>query len=78
MREEGVRGFYRGLSASNSGVTETMIQWVLYEQPKRAAAGEGKSIRSGLGCRALPSASACLLRIPSPQLRMVFVVCSPS
>ena len=42
MREEGVRGFYKGLSASYLGVTETTIQWVLYEQLKRAAAAEGK------------------------------------
>ncbi|EDR07368.1 uncharacterized protein LACBIDRAFT_185165 [Laccaria bicolor S238N-H82] len=42
MREEGVRGFYKGLSASYLGVTETTIQWVLYEQLKRAAAVEKK------------------------------------
>ena len=42
MREEGVRGFYRGLRASNLGIREMMIQWVLYEQLKRAAAAEGK------------------------------------
>ena len=42
MREEGVRGFYKGLSASYLGVTETTIQWVLYEQLKRAAAADGK------------------------------------
>ena len=37
-----MRGFYKGLSASYLGVTETTIQWVLYEQLKRAAAAEGK------------------------------------
>ncbi|KIK04315.1 hypothetical protein K443DRAFT_93516 [Laccaria amethystina LaAM-08-1] len=42
MKEEGVRGFYKGLSASYLGVTETTIQWVLYEQLKRVAAAEGK------------------------------------
>lgn len=35
MREEGVRGFYKGLSASYLGVTEGTIQWVLYERLKR-------------------------------------------
>ena len=35
MREEGVRGFYKGLSASYLGVTETTIQWVLYERLKK-------------------------------------------
>ncbi|KIJ21138.1 hypothetical protein PAXINDRAFT_6907 [Paxillus involutus ATCC 200175] len=35
FREEGVRGFYKGLSASYLGVTEGTIQWVLYERLKR-------------------------------------------
>jgi hypothetical protein len=38
MRVEGVRGFYKGLSASYLGVTETTIQWVLYEQLKYLSA----------------------------------------
>jgi solute carrier family 25, member 33/36 len=43
MKEEGVRGFYKGLSASYLGVTEGTIQWVLYERLKRIAAGtQGK------------------------------------
>ncbi|THV04676.1 mitochondrial carrier protein RIM2 [Dendrothele bispora CBS 962.96] len=43
MREEGVRGFYKGLSASYLGVTEGTIQWVLYERLKKLSAGtEGK------------------------------------
>ncbi|KIK63787.1 hypothetical protein GYMLUDRAFT_40864 [Collybiopsis luxurians FD-317 M1] len=43
MREEGIRGFYKGLSASFLGVTEGTIQWVLYERLKRLSAGtEGK------------------------------------
>jgi solute carrier family 25, member 33/36 len=35
MREEGIRGFYKGLSASYLGVTEGTIQWVLYERLKK-------------------------------------------
>ncbi len=43
LREEGVRGFYKGLSASYLGVTEGTIQWVLYERLKRLTAGtQGK------------------------------------
>lgn len=43
MREEGVRGFYKGLSASYLGVTEGTIQWTLYERLKRlTATTEGK------------------------------------
>lgn len=38
FREEGIRGFYKGLSASYLGVTEGTIQWVLYERLKRLSA----------------------------------------
>ena len=34
VRHEGVRGLYRGLSASYLGVSESTLQWVLYEQGK--------------------------------------------
>ena len=34
MREDGVRGFYKGLSASYLGITEGTIQWMLYERLK--------------------------------------------
>jgi solute carrier family 25, member 33/36 len=35
MREEGIRGFYKGLGASYLGVTEGTIQWVVYENLKK-------------------------------------------
>jgi solute carrier family 25 protein 33/36 len=31
VSKEGIRGLYRGLSASYLGVSEGVIQWVLYE-----------------------------------------------
>ena len=34
LRGEGIRGLYRGLSASYLGVTESTLQWVLYEKMK--------------------------------------------
>ena len=34
LRKEGFRGLYRGLSASYLGVSESTLQWVLYEQTK--------------------------------------------
>lgn len=34
LRAEGIRGLYRGLSASYLGVSESTLQWVLYEQMK--------------------------------------------
>ncbi|PGH12144.1 hypothetical protein AJ79_04438 [Helicocarpus griseus UAMH5409] len=38
VRHEGIRGLYRGLSASYLGVTESTLQWVMYEQMKRMLA----------------------------------------
>lgn len=38
VRHEGIRGLYRGLSASYLGVTESSLQWVMYEQTKRELA----------------------------------------
>ncbi|KAL5113828.1 Pyrimidine nucleotide transporter, mitochondrial [Pleosporales sp. CAS-2024a] len=34
LRKEGVTGLYRGLAASYLGVTESTLQWMLYEQMK--------------------------------------------
>jgi solute carrier family 25, member 33/36 len=34
VRHEGIKGLYRGLSASYLGVTESTLQWVLYERMK--------------------------------------------
>ncbi|KAF2709816.1 mitochondrial carrier [Pleomassaria siparia CBS 279.74] len=34
LRKEGIPGLYRGLSASYLGVTESTLQWMLYEQMK--------------------------------------------
>ncbi|EEP75589.1 conserved hypothetical protein [Uncinocarpus reesii 1704] len=38
VRHEGIRGLYRGLTASYLGVTESSLQWVMYEQMKRVLA----------------------------------------
>lgn len=35
LKKEGVRGMYKGMSASYLGVTEGVIQWVLYERLKK-------------------------------------------
>jgi solute carrier family 25, member 33/36 len=34
VRHEGIRGLYKGLTASYLGVTESTMQWVMYEQFK--------------------------------------------
>ncbi|KAJ4373881.1 Pyrimidine nucleotide transporter, mitochondrial [Neocucurbitaria cava] len=38
IRKEGVKGLYRGLTASYLGVTESTLQWMLYEQMKLSLA----------------------------------------
>lgn len=48
VRYEGIRGLYKGLSASFLGVSESAAQWVMYEQgKKRLAAHENAIIASG-------------------------------
>lgn len=48
VRKEGVRGLYRGLTASYLGVTESTLQWMLYEQMKLSLARrEERVIASG-------------------------------
>ncbi|KAK3372399.1 mitochondrial carrier protein rim2-like protein [Podospora didyma] len=36
LRDEGLRGLYKGMSASYLGVAESTLQWMLYEQMKRS------------------------------------------
>ncbi|KAH6677629.1 hypothetical protein B0J14DRAFT_615741 [Halenospora varia] len=48
VRQEGIRGLYKGMSASYLGVTESTLQWVLYEQMKKSLAKrEEKIVTSG-------------------------------
>ena len=47
IRHEGIRGLYRGLSASYLGVTEGTIQWVLYERLKKLCGGDGAERNNG-------------------------------
>jgi solute carrier family 25, member 33/36 len=48
IRDEGIRGLYKGMSASYLGVAESTMQWMLYEQMKRyLRAREEKIVRSG-------------------------------
>ncbi|OXB37522.1 hypothetical protein LQV05_003417 [Cryptococcus neoformans] len=46
IKKEGIRGLYRGLSASYLGVSEGVIQWVLYERFKRLNAATTTSLES--------------------------------
>lgn len=44
VHKEGIRGLYKGMSASYLGVTESTIQWVLYEQMKKSLAKREENI----------------------------------
>lgn len=60
-REAGVKGFYRGLSASYLGVSEGVIQWTLYEQFKMISArrqSNPQSEASGFGSKGLAAGAA--------------------
>ncbi|KAL2020496.1 hypothetical protein VTK56DRAFT_8381 [Thermocarpiscus australiensis] len=48
LRDEGIRGLYKGMSASYLGVAESTMHWVLYEQIKRSLVRrEERLMRSG-------------------------------
>ncbi|TVY53554.1 putative mitochondrial carrier [Lachnellula cervina] len=48
VNKEGVRGLYKGMSASYLGVSESTIQWVLYEEMKKSLERrEGRIVASG-------------------------------
>lgn len=48
IRKEGIKGLYRGLTASYLGVTESTLQWMLYEQMKISLANrEERLVASG-------------------------------
>jgi len=74
MKEEGVKGFYKGLSASYLGVTEGTIQWVLYERLKRLTAkteGRGGAMEwvGMIGSAGTAKCVASLITYPHEVLR---------
>ncbi|KAM3415973.1 hypothetical protein BST61_g9462 [Cercospora zeina] len=55
VRHEGISGLYKGLTASYLGISQTMLQWALYEQAKTHLCGpqgqhdaNGKATGQGL------------------------------
>ncbi|KAH9930241.1 mitochondrial carrier [Fomitopsis serialis] len=62
LREEGLKGFYKGLSASYLGVTEGTIQWTLYERLKLLTAStEGQGgVQEWLGMLGSAGTSKCV------------------
>uniref|UniRef100_A0A0W0FHF8 Putative mitochondrial carrier protein RIM2 n=1 Tax=Moniliophthora roreri TaxID=221103 RepID=A0A0W0FHF8_MONRR len=69
MREEGVRGFYKGLSASYLGVTEGTIQWVLYERLKKMTDGTQLEWLGMLGSAGTAKCVASLITYPHEVIR---------
>ncbi|KXN90316.1 hypothetical protein AN958_04349 [Leucoagaricus sp. SymC.cos] len=74
FREEGIKGFYKGLSASYLGVTEGTIQWVLYERLKKLtvdAEGKGGAMEwlAMLGSAGTAKCVAALASYPHEVLR---------
>ncbi|KAG2368567.1 mitochondrial carrier protein RIM2 [Suillus spraguei] len=74
FREEGIKGFYKGLSASYLGVTEGTIQWVLYERLKRLSTnteGRGGMVEwfGMLGSAGTAKCVASLITYPHEVLR---------
>ncbi|KAF9442247.1 mitochondrial carrier [Macrolepiota fuliginosa MF-IS2] len=73
LREEGIKGFYKGLSASYLGVTEGTIQWVLYERLKKMTAGAEKGSATEwlgmLGSAGTAKCVAALVSYPHEVLR---------
>jgi solute carrier family 25 protein 33/36 len=67
FRDEGIKGFYKGLSASYLGVTEGTIQWVLYERLKKLTANtEGKgSAMEWLGLLGSAGTAKCVASLVS-------------
>ena len=79
-REEGIRGFYKGLSASYLGVTEGTIQWVLYEKLKRLnteSQGKGgfQEWAGMLGSAGTAKCVASLITYPHEVRSIISCVC---
>lgn len=47
VRKEGIKGLYKGMSASYLGVAEGTIQWVLYERLKKMGVDKSETADSG-------------------------------
>ncbi|KAJ7634180.1 mitochondrial carrier protein RIM2 [Mycena polygramma] len=69
MKDEGIRGFYKGLSASYLGVTEGTIQWVLYERLKALSAGTDLEWLGMLGSAGTAKCVASLITYPHEVIR---------
>ncbi|KAG8878041.1 hypothetical protein FRB97_002828 [Tulasnella sp. 331] len=71
VKRQGVKGLYKGLSASYLGVTEGTIQWVLYERLKARVAGKGGAAEWAgmLGAAGTAKMTASLITYPHEVIR---------
>ncbi|KAL1919518.1 uncharacterized protein VTP21DRAFT_2211 [Calcarisporiella thermophila] len=73
LRQEGLRGLYKGLSASYLGVTESTIQWMLYENFKKVIRGyreqEGGDWVEKIGAASAAKLIATTITYPHEVLR---------
>lgn len=71
FKTEGIKGLYKGLSASYLGVAEGTIQWVLYERLKKLSSGDEQVKNGGVkewmgtvGAAGIAKAVASLITYP--------------
>ncbi|GAK68454.1 mitochondrial carrier [Moesziomyces antarcticus] len=78
VRNEGLKGLYKGMSASYLGVAEGTIQWVLYERLKKmgtsntdtaAKEGMGAKLSSMVGAAGVAKLVASLITYPHEVVR---------
>ncbi|XP_061424057.1 solute carrier family 25 member 36-like isoform X2 [Lethenteron reissneri] len=79
-RTEGVRGFYRGMTASYAGISETIVHFVLYESLKRRLleARGHNSGRDGAGGGGGPRAEGASRRLGGTATSVVVAAAAPA
>lgn len=65
-REEGLAGFFKGLSASYVGCLEGAVQWIVYEKMKAAFSTQEQVMGSTSTTPLVTSSAAAVPRRPSP------------
>ncbi|TIA69360.1 hypothetical protein E3P91_03647 [Wallemia ichthyophaga] len=69
FKNEGMRGLYRGLSASYLGVTESTLQWILYEKLKVMTKDSNLPYMSTMVSAGLAKSTATLITYPHEVIR---------
>jgi hypothetical protein len=73
MREEGVRGLYKGLGASFLASTQAMVQFPIYEKLKAVMCSSEHSMKKSTACyfgaSAISASLACILTYPAEVVR---------